>query len=147
MTSSMETFSGSLALCDRNPSVTGGFPSQRPVTRSFDVSLICAWIIGWAYNRDAGDLRRDHAHYDVTVMQRARETKPIRFDTLQRNVCRCSVPHFSTKIISPRIRLVRPPYHYNGNPYYGKAISLYWIDPLLSDGDRIFAATTITLRR
>ena len=26
-----------LALCQGNPPVTGGFPSQRPVTRSFDV--------------------------------------------------------------------------------------------------------------
>ena len=31
-------------------------------------SLICAWTNGWANNRDAGDLRRHHAHYDVTVM-------------------------------------------------------------------------------
>ena len=31
-------------------------------------SLICAWINGWVNNGDAGDLRRHHAHYDVTVM-------------------------------------------------------------------------------
>ena len=31
-------------------------------------SLICAWINGWVNNRKAGDLRRHHAHYDVTVM-------------------------------------------------------------------------------
>ena len=31
---------------------TGGFPSQRPVTQSFDVSLIFAWINGWANKRD-----------------------------------------------------------------------------------------------
>ena len=31
-------------------------------------SLICAWINGWANNREAGDLRRYRAHYDVTVM-------------------------------------------------------------------------------
>ena len=30
--------------------------------------LICAWINGWAHNRDAGDLRRHSAHYDVTAM-------------------------------------------------------------------------------
>ena len=46
----------------------GEFPLQRPVTRSFDVSLICAWINGWVNNRRAGDLRRYRAHYDVTVM-------------------------------------------------------------------------------
>ena len=31
-------------------------------------SLICVWINGWASNREAGDLRRYLAHYDVTVM-------------------------------------------------------------------------------
>ena len=31
-------------------------------------SLICAWINGWVNNREAGDLRRNHAHYDVTVL-------------------------------------------------------------------------------
>ena len=33
----METFSSLLVLCEGNPPVTGGFPSQKPVTRSFDV--------------------------------------------------------------------------------------------------------------
>ena len=31
-------------------------------------SLICAWINAWANNREAVDLRRHRAHYDVTVM-------------------------------------------------------------------------------
>ena len=31
-------------------------------------SLICAWTNGWENNRDAGDLRRHHVHYEVTVM-------------------------------------------------------------------------------
>ena len=31
-------------------------------------SLICVRINGWVNNRDAGDLRRHHSHYDVTVM-------------------------------------------------------------------------------
>ena len=35
----METFSTLLALCGGNSPVTGGFPSQRPVMRSFDVFL------------------------------------------------------------------------------------------------------------
>ena len=33
----METFTALLALCEGNPPVAGEFPSQRPVTRSFDV--------------------------------------------------------------------------------------------------------------
>ena len=35
----MDTFSALLALCEGNPPVTGGFTSQRPVTRSFGVFL------------------------------------------------------------------------------------------------------------
>ena len=31
-------------------------------------SLICVWINGWVNNREAGDLRRHRAHYDVSVM-------------------------------------------------------------------------------
>ena len=31
-------------------------------------SLICVWINGWVNNREAGDLRRHHGHYDVKVM-------------------------------------------------------------------------------
>ena len=41
-------------------------PSQRPVTRNLMFSLICAWTNRWVNNGDAGDLRRNHAHYDVT---------------------------------------------------------------------------------
>ena len=33
----LETLSALLALCEENPPITGGFPSQRPVTRSFDI--------------------------------------------------------------------------------------------------------------
>ena len=60
----METFSALLALCARNSLVTGEFPSQRPVTRSFDVLIDLSWV----NNRDTGDLRRHWAHYDVIVM-------------------------------------------------------------------------------
>ena len=33
-------------------------------------SLICAWIHGWVNNHEAGDLRCNHTHYDITVMWR-----------------------------------------------------------------------------
>ena len=42
----METFSALLALREENSLVTVKFLSQRAVTRSFDVSLICASING-----------------------------------------------------------------------------------------------------
>ena len=64
----METFSALLALCVGNSPATGEFPSQRPVTQSFDVFFVHAWINGWVNNREAGDLRRHRAHYDVIVM-------------------------------------------------------------------------------
>ena len=35
---------------------------------AFMFSLICAWINLWVNNREAGDLRRYRAHYDVIVM-------------------------------------------------------------------------------
>ena len=64
----METFSAVLALCAGNSPVTGEFPTQRSVTRSLYVSLICASINSWVNNLRAGDLRRHQAHYDVIVM-------------------------------------------------------------------------------
>ena len=48
----METFSALLVICAGNSPVTGEFPAQRPVTRSFE----------------AGDFKRHRAHSDNTVM-------------------------------------------------------------------------------
>ena len=42
-------------------------------------SLTYAWINGWVNNREAGDLRRYIAHYDVTVMNRV---NTMAFDAL-----------------------------------------------------------------
>ena len=64
----IETFSALLTICAGNSLVTGEFPAQRPATRSFDVFFDLAWTNGWVSNRDAGDLRRHLAHYDVTVI-------------------------------------------------------------------------------
>ena len=63
----METFSALLAICAGNSPVPDEFPTQRPVTQSFDVFFICVWINGWVNNPEAGDLRRYHTHYDVTL--------------------------------------------------------------------------------
>ena len=64
----METFSALLAICSGNSPVTAEFPSQSPVTQSFDVFFYLCPKNGWVNNRAAGDLRRHHAHYDVIVM-------------------------------------------------------------------------------
>ena len=53
----------------------GAFTGHRwiPLTKASDAgalkfSLICAWTNGGVNNRDAGDLRRHRAHYDVAVV-------------------------------------------------------------------------------
>ena len=63
-------FSALLAICAGNSPVPGEFPTQRPVTvrAALVFSLICARINGWVNHGEAGDLRRNRAHYDVTVM-------------------------------------------------------------------------------
>ena len=43
-------------------------PHKGHLCGAFIFSLICAWINGWVNNRETGNLRRHHAHYDVTVM-------------------------------------------------------------------------------
>ena len=57
-----------MAICVGNLPVAGEFPAQRPVTRSLMFSAIYALINCWENNREAGDLRRYRAHYDVTVI-------------------------------------------------------------------------------
>ena len=60
MTSStlMETISTLPALCARNS----------PFPGALIFSLICTRINGWVNNHEAGDLRHNRTHYDVTVM-------------------------------------------------------------------------------
>ena len=43
----METFSALLAICAENSPVSGEFPAQRPVTRSFDVFIDLCPINDW----------------------------------------------------------------------------------------------------
>ena len=57
-----------MAFCAGNSPVTGEFPSQRPVTQSFDVFFDLRLNKLLINNRDSGDLRRHCALYDVTVM-------------------------------------------------------------------------------
>ena len=64
----METFSALLAICVGNSPVTGEFPSQRPVTRSFDVFFHLRLNERLSNNREVDDLIRHRTHYDVTVM-------------------------------------------------------------------------------
>ena len=64
----MGTCSTSLSLCAGNSSVTGEFPSQRSVTRRF-VVFFDLWLNKRLSKQSwAGDLRRHHTHYNITVM-------------------------------------------------------------------------------
>ena len=65
----METFSALLAICAGNSPVHDELPAQRPVTRTFDIFCDLRLTNGWVNNREAGELRRYCAHYDVVVMQ------------------------------------------------------------------------------
>ena len=65
----IEAISALLAICAGNSPVTGEFPTQRPVARSFDVFFDLRLNKRLSKNnREAGDLRRHRAHCDVTVM-------------------------------------------------------------------------------
>ena len=57
-----------MAICAGNSPVPGEFPTQRPVTRSFDVFFDLRLNKRLSNNRETGNLRRDQAHYDVIVM-------------------------------------------------------------------------------
>ena len=45
------------------------FPHKGQWRGALMFALICVWINGWVNNREAGDLRRYRAHYDVIVME------------------------------------------------------------------------------
>ena len=67
----MEIFSVLLAICAGNSPVTGEFPAQRPVTRSFHVFFdlclnkqFCKQLRGWWFERPSYPLWR---HYDVKL--------------------------------------------------------------------------------
>ena len=64
----IETFSALLANCVGIHRSPVNSPHKGQWRRALIFSLICVWINGWVNNREAGDLRRYRAHYDVTVM-------------------------------------------------------------------------------
>ena len=64
----METFSALLAICAGNSPVPVNSPHKDQWRGALMFSLIYVWIHGWVNNREAGDLRRYRAHYDVTLM-------------------------------------------------------------------------------
>ena len=70
MTSSNGNISAFLAICAGNSPVTGEFPSQRPVMRSFDVFFHLRPNKRLSNDREDGDLRCFCGHYDVNVINK-----------------------------------------------------------------------------
>ena len=64
----METFSALLALCVGNSPVTGEFPSERSVTRRFDVIFDLCLNKRLSKHSWGCDLSHHRTNYDVTVM-------------------------------------------------------------------------------
>ena len=64
----MEAFSALLAICAGNSPVPVNSLHKGQWRGALMFSLICVWINDWVNNREAGDLRRQRGHYDVTLM-------------------------------------------------------------------------------
>ena len=64
----MDIFSALLIICEGNPSVIGGFPSQRSVTRNFGIFFYLCLKNSCTNNWDTDDLRCHRAHFDVIVV-------------------------------------------------------------------------------
>ena len=128
----METFSALLAFCAGNSPVPGEFPTQRPVTRSFDIFFELrlnkqlnkqSW--GWWFETRSCSLWR---HRNVYNINHCHPVKASEWTT---------GPWFNIKMPSYQYRkslcgdktVVRSSYLHNGISYTGKMASLYWIGP------------------
>ena len=65
----MEAFSALQAICAGNSPVPVNSPHKGQWRGALMFSLISAWMNSWVNNGEAGDLRRNRAHYDVIVMR------------------------------------------------------------------------------
>ena len=62
-------FPRQFTICAGNSPLRVNSPHKGQWRRALVFSLICVWINGWVNTREAGDLRRHRAHYDVIVMR------------------------------------------------------------------------------
>ena len=94
------------------------FPHKGKWRRVLMFSLICAWINRWVNNREAGDLRRHHAHYDVIVMCPVINSAPQELNhtlspTLEKyreisNISRTKSPYFNNSRPILQLSLLHP---------------------------------------
>ena len=103
----MKTFSALLAICAGIHRSPVNSPHKGQWRGALIFSLICVWINGWVNNREAGDLRRYRAHYDVTVMLTAfRSTKYDTVTVIWPLSWRDCFTHYGFMTISKRVTLV-----------------------------------------
>ena len=86
-------------------------------------SLICTWMNDWVNNREAGDLRRHHAHYDVTVIDINvfRRRQLLSLDAIHSFVAKFTVP----KLVFP-LNISRP--KQNDCRFCGLNSAMYFLD-------------------
>ena len=122
----METFSALLAICAGNSPVPGEFPTQRPVTRSFDVSLeLCLnkrlrkQSRGWWFETLSCPLWR---HRNVHETQE--DLYPVGWISIKMQSYQYRNSHCRDKTI------LRSSYLHIGISYTSKMVSWYWIRAL-----------------
>ena len=64
----LKLFFGLLTLCEGNPRSPVNSPNKGQWRGALIFLWSAPWINGWVINREAGDLRRHQARYDVIVM-------------------------------------------------------------------------------
>ena len=93
---------------------------RKSVTDALMFSLICVWINDWVNNREAGDLRRNRAHYDVILMD---QTLNIAYPISRSHVIRKhSIDQISRNILSFVAEELRHPWWWQ---YYHYVISQF----------------------
>ena len=81
--------------------------------------LICAWTSCWVHNRDAGDLRRHRAHYDITVMRVWHDTHII-ITTLTQDI-------WGSKLVTQLQEYVLEKFPYHGRKIYENQLFFHQI--------------------
>ena len=125
----MEILSALLSLCTGNSLVTGEFPTQRPVTRSFDVSLICAlnkrlreqsW--GWWFEMPSRSLWRrcNVSVYQLDVLPFSDVLNMFPFPLTARiSPASAGVKQMSDDILEARNLILRPKYNTSASTRWG----------------------------
>ena len=110
----METFFALLAFCAGNHRSPVNSPLRGQWRRALMFSLICACTNSWVNNRDAGNLRRHCAHYDVIVMMILDPLYDLNFDPAHNFDFGFSRSNFEIAVSQERIiRLARSSIYMN----------------------------------